>query len=94
MPQGSEEDAGQCDVHYRAVEIASLSLRAEAALARCPVTADLLAVQRTVADARTRGCKAYNGKRPIIKVIAHEYDPRRARRSAAKADVSMATSVT
>ena len=54
------------------------------------MTADLLAVQRTVADALTRGCKAYNGKRPIIKVIAHEYDPRRAtRRSAANGVVCM-----
>ena len=42
------------------------------------MTADLVAVQRAVADALRRGCKAYNGKRPIIKVIAHEFDPRRA----------------
>ena len=40
------------------------------------MTADLVAVQRAVADALRRGCKAYNGKKPIIKVIAHEFDPR------------------
>ena len=41
------------------------------------MTADLVAVQRAVADALRRGCKAYNGKKPVIKVIAHEFDPRR-----------------
>ena len=44
------------------------------------MTADLVAVQRAVADALRRGCKAYNGKKPIIKVIAHEFDPRRVSR--------------
>ncbi len=66
-------DSNYCGVHTTAF----LFVLSEAAIARCPVTVDLVAVQRAVADALRRGCKAYNGKKPVIKVIAHEFDPRR-----------------
>lgn len=56
--------------------LAALHKAADEAVGRLPLDANLVAVQRTVADALRRRCKSYNNKRPMIKVIAHEHDPR------------------
>ena len=49
---------------------------AEAAVARLPPDALLVAVERVVSDALRREARAFNGKRPEVVVIAHEFDPR------------------
>ena len=56
--------------------LAALHKASDEAVARLPVDASLVAVQRAVADAIRRRCKTYNQKRPVVKVIAHENDPR------------------
>ncbi|KAL4452436.1 hypothetical protein ABPG75_008098 [Micractinium tetrahymenae] len=53
-----------------------LHAAAEDAIARLPGDARLAAVERVVADALRRTCKAFNQRRPEVVVIAHEADPR------------------
>ncbi|KAK9828609.1 hypothetical protein WJX72_001027 [[Myrmecia] bisecta] len=57
----------------------------EAAVAQLPPDVLLVAVERTVAEAIRRCCKAYNKRRPEVVVIAHEWDPRAGAAAAAQA---------
>lgn len=56
--------------------LAQLHSAAEQEVAKLPGDAPLVEVERTVAGALRRTCKAFNAKRPEVVVIAHEYDPR------------------
>ena len=53
-----------------------LHCAANDAIERLPGDAHLAAVERVVADALRRTCKAFNQRRPEVVVIAHEADPR------------------
>jgi hypothetical protein len=58
---------------------------ASEAIERLPGDAHLAAVERVVADALRRTCKAFNQRRPEVVVIAHEADPRAGAAAAAAA---------
>lgn len=49
---------------------------AEAAVARLAPDASALAVERVVEEALIRECRAYNQRKPLVTVIAHEHSSR------------------